>query len=451
MRRQISIILAISCLLIVAPGEATAAEAHEQSGEILLIELDGPVTAGQTSFVRRQLEQLDPADVQAAVVLLNTPGGLMKATLEMVQSFDQTPVPVVVFVTPAGAMAASAGAFIMMSADIAAMTPGTAVGSAKPVAVSPEGTQEADEKTVNMFASQIRSMAEEQGRPGDIAEEFVTENLSLDARSAHAEGAIELLAADLADLLEQLDGWTGQKHGTDFRLSTADAEIVRAEMTVSERLQDRISDPQLAFLILMAGGMGIYLGLGMPGTLVPETLGAILLVLGIYGIGLFDASLTGLILIALGFGLIAAEIFTGGFGILGVGGGVSLLIGSLMLPHEPLMAEDWYGTFRQTAIGVAITIVILCALIVTVVVRSRHRWRESGSFFRPADRDEVVEDLAPRGSVRMRGELWSARTEDGSHVSRGQQVKVIEQNDLTLIVRSLEENEVNCDGDDGKG
>ncbi len=440
-QRVLAICLIIGLIIGLFPLIATAQSGTNPSRNVLTLDIDGPITAGQSTFVQRQIKEADPDEIEAILILLNTPGGLLDATLKMVQAFEQTSIPIVIFVSPSGAIAASAGAFILVAADIAAMTPGTAVGAAMPITLSPEGAQDADEKTINLFASQMRAIAEEKGRPGDIAERFVTENLSLDARQAEEDGIIDLLATGPADLLSQIDGWEGEKQGIPYRLSTDDASLAPAEMNTRERFQDVVSDPQIAFLLFMAGGLGIYFGLGMPGTLVPETIGAILLILGIYGIGMFDTNTTGIILLLLGFGLIVAELFTGGFGILGVGGGISLLFGAILLPHEPFMAADWYATFRSTAIGVAIAIVALSALIVTLVIQSRRRWKDSGDFFRPAERATVVNDLDPFGSVKMRGEIWSAETADGSTIPRGTTVQVLEQEGLTLIVKIIDDSQ----------
>lgn len=404
---------------------------------IYLIEFKGVVTAGQAAFIKRQLETLDAARVQAVLIHMDTPGGLVDATLELARAFAVSPVPVIVFVAPTGAIAASAGAFILVSADIAAMAPGTTVGAAMPVALSPGGSEPAEEKTINFLAGHMRSISREKGRPGEVTERFVTENLTLDAVEAKEEGVIDLLAPNLETLLLELDGWQGEKGGKPYTLHTKDAPLLKQEMNLQERFHDSVSNPQVAFLLLMIGGLGIYFGLGMPGTFVPEVLGAIALLLGIYGIGLFDTNTMGIIFIVAGFALLVSEIFTAGFGILGVGGAVSLLIGAILLPQEPLMAEGWYDSFRATVFGAVMAVSLLFFLIATVLLRSRRRWKESGSFFRAAPGAEVVQDLVPRGTVKMRGELWQARSEDGSPVKVGASVEVVGQEGLTLIVRQV--------------
>ena len=433
-------------------GDALQGDNPENPRDIHVIKLEGVVTAGQSAYIQRELQAIDPDNVQAVVIVMDTPGGLLDATLDLARAFGTAPVPIIVHVAPSGAIAASAGAFILVSSDIAAMAPGTTVGAAMPAAMSPGGAAEADEKIVNFFAGHMRSIAGEQGRPPEIAERFVTENLTLDAREAGEKDVIEVLAPNMSALLEELDGWEGEKHGEPYQLSTADATLVESEMTLQESFQDHISNPEIAFLLLMVGGMGIYLGLGMPGTFVAETLGAIALLLGIYGLGMFDTNLAGIIFIVLGFALLATEIFTGGFGILGVGGAVSLLIGSILLPQEPLMEMDWYGSFMATAIGIALAVSVISFLIVTVLIRSRRNWKEKGEFFRAAPTVEVVDNIAPYGTVKMRGEIWKAYSADGNTIPKGKTVEVIGQEGLTLKVsEAAEEDKEDKEDKDAKG
>ncbi len=417
-----------------AAGEATAGEAGGPR-QIYLIEMKGAVTAGQASFLHREMQEVDPERVQALLIVLDTPGGLLDATLDLATVFGTAPVPVIIMVGPSGAIAASAGAFLLVSSDIAAMSPGTTVGAAMPVALSPGGAQQADQKTINFLAGHIRSIARQQGRPEEVVERFVTENLTLTSFEALEKEVIDLMANDVTALLEDLHGWEGEKAGRPYTLSTRDAPLVGREMILREKIQDRVSQPEIAFLLLMGGAFFIYMGLGMPGTFVLEVIGGIVLLLGIYGMGLFDTNTTGIILLIVGLSLLTAEFFTSGFGILGIGGGVSLLIGSILLPHEPLMAEDWYTTFLATAIGVAIAVIALSFLVITMFIRSRRGIKEAGSFFRPAPKAVVVDDLSPHGTVKMRGELWNASSHDGSTIPRGTEVEIINQEGLLLFVK----------------
>ncbi len=408
---------------------------------VYLVELNGTITAGQNSFLQRQIEEALEQDAQLVVILMDTPGGLVDATLEINQLFLNSPVPIAVLVAPSGAIAGSAGAFILISSDIAAMAPGTTVGAAQPISLSPEGSEPANEKTVIFYASHLRSMAREKGRPEDIAEKFVTENLTLDAYEALEEGLIEYMAGSVEDLLQQLDNLAIIKQGEIYHLSTANAPVVSGEMNLREKLQNWLSDPQVSFLILMFGLLAVYLGLNAPGTIVPEVGGAIMIILGIYGIGLFDTNTTGIILIIVGLGLIVAEIFTSGFGILGIGGAISLVAGAILLPMEPFMARDWYASFIVTVSGITIGLVIVFIFIAQRVIQSRKRWRNGSDFFNPPQRGVAVSDLNPEGMIKARGEIWKAKSADGNLIPKNAEVEVVNSESLTLYVKSVKVSE----------
>ncbi len=403
-----------------------------------VVELNGAITAGQKNYLQRQVQLAIDADSQLFLLVMNTPGGLVDATLEITELFLNAEIPIAVLVAPSGAIAGSAGAFIIISSDIAAMAPGTTVGAAMPVAISPEGATEADEKTITFYSTHLRSMAREKGRPPDIAEKFVTENLTLEAGEALEEGVIEYLVGNAAELLNSLDGTSIEKQGVTYELNTASAPLVQDEMTISERMQNWLSDPQISFLVLIAGVMGLYLGFNAPGTIVPEVGGAILLVLGIYGIGLFDINTTGVILLLLGVGLIAAELFTSGFGILGIGGAISLVAGAVMLPTEPLMARDWYGTFLVTVVGTVLGFVLIMIFVVQRIIHSRRTWTGGSEYFNPPEKGTVVVEISPQGMIKARGELWKAQSEGGETIPVGAEVKVVRAETLNLWVRPLE-------------
>lgn len=428
-------IVALALFLAAAapPGSAFAA------GAVTVLEVEGTITAGQLNYIRRQVDMSVERGDQLLVIILNTPGGLVDATLEINQTFLNAKLPVAVFVAPSGAIAASAGAFIVLSADVAAMAPGTTIGAAHPVTISPEGTAPADDKTATFLAGHLRDLAGEKGRPPELAARFVTENLTLGSREALEEGLIEYIAMDLEELLTILDGTEVEKQGRVYRFATAGAVLRQGEMNTREKLQHWLSDPQIAFILLMLGIMGLYFGLSSPGTFVPEVIGGILLLMGIYGIGLFDTNTTGILLLILGIGLIIAEIFTAGFGILGIGGAVCLVAGAVLLPIEPLMAADWYRSFRLTAIGTVIAVTVLVLVVAQRVLRSRKRWTDGSNFFKPPPAGVAVSKIAPEGMIRARGELWKARSENGAPIKVGTEVEVVRADGLTLWVRPVKQ------------
>ncbi len=433
------IITIIIILAIVLSFTGTVGAEEVEPRPVHVVELDGAITTGQKNYLQRQVQSALEADAQLFLLVMNTPGGLVDATMEINELFLNAPIPVAVLVAPSGAIAGSAGAFIIIASDIAAMAPGTTVGAAMPVAISPEGASEADEKTITFYASHLRSVAREKGRPEDIAEKFVTENLTLSAREALDEGVIEYLAANTDELLSAIDGLEVEKQGFTYNLNTENAPLVRDDMTVRERLQNWLSDPQISFLVLMLGVLGIYFGLSAPGTIVPEVSGVILLVLGIYGIGLFDTNTTGVVLLLLGVGLIAAEILTSGFGIFGIGGAASLVAGAVLLPTEPLMARDWYGTFLVTVIGTVLGLVIIIIFVAQRVIHSRKTYTSGSSYFNPPKKGVVTTKIDPVGMIKSRGELWRAQSEDGSTIPEGTEVEIVKAETLMLWVKPVQE------------
>jgi len=426
-----------AALLLLIVIFVLSSSAYAAVRPVYVVELEGTITAGQNNYLNRQVKQAIDKDAQLFVVVMNTPGGLVNATLEINELFLNAQIPVAVLVSPSGAIAGSAGAFIIISADIAAMAPGTTVGAAQPITFSPEGAESADEKTIIFYAAHLRSVAREKGRPEDIAEKFVTENLTLDARDALELGLIEYLVKDLDELLIAVDGLKLEKQGQNYELNTVSAAIYRDEMNLREKLQNWLSDPQIAFLVLMAGILGIYFGINAPGTIVPEVSGVILLILGVYGIGLFDTNTAGIVLLLLGSGLIIAEIFTSGFGILGIGGAVSLVTGAVLLPMEPLMAREWYTTFIVTVVGTVLGFVVIVLFVAQMVIKSRRRWRDGSDFFKPPVKGVAVSDLDPDGMIRARGEIWKARSEDSVRIVAGTEVEVIRAETLLLWVRPM--------------
>lgn len=431
------VLLFVAVLILMTVFDSAATAAAESGGHVVVIEVEGTITAGQLGFIRRQIEASVEHDAQMLVLLLDTPGGLVDATIDITKTMMSATIPVAVLVSPAGAIAASAGSFIIISSDIAAMAPGTTVGAAHPVQLTAEGSTPADDKTTIFLADHLRNLANNKGRPADLAEKFVLENLTMSAEDAHEAGMINYLAKDLWDLLEQLDGTVVEKDGREYPLQLTAAELVYPEMNIREKMQNLLSDPQVAFFLLMLGLLGLYLGFSNPGTFVPEVIGGILLVMGVYGIGLFDTSTTGIVLLLLGVGLLLAEIFTPGFGVLGIGGSISLMAGAVMLPLEPLMSTEWHRSFRLTAVGIVLAVVLLVAAISYAVIYSRRRWKDGGSYFQPPSKGIAISELNPEGQIKARGELWLARSDDGSTIPQGTEVEIIRAETLFLWVRPL--------------
>ena len=405
---------------------------------ITVLEMDGMIAGGFLTFLERELQEAEEKGSIACVILLNTPGGLVDTTIKLNEVILNANIPVIVYVYPSGGMAASAGAFIVLASDIAAMSPVTTIGSAQPISITTEGTDAAGEKTERFLAQQARSLAEHQGRPGDIANDFVEHNLALTSAEALEAGVIDYVAESIEDLLRQIDGLTIEKKGVTHVLDTETYTLDFPTLKRQEAIQQYLSNPQIAMLFLMLGLMGLYIGFSTPGTLVPEVLGGIMFILGIYGLGLFETNIIGIIFLLAGLSLIIAEFFTSGFGVLGIGGVISLIIGGLLLPVEPLMGTDWYGAFMRTVIGFGIGIGIILLFVVNRIIHSLRNPQTGDINLYLPEKGIVMEELKPEGMIKAKGELWKAKALDNKEIDVNKQVKVVGRDSGYLVVTEEE-------------
>lgn len=448
----VSLLLTIPSLtpsLLAADSETTGAG----SPTILSLTVDGMITAGTAGFLQEQINDANAQNnVVAILIRLNTPGGLLDPTLDIVSEISQSDVPIITYVSPSGAIAASAGSIILIASHVAAMAPGTTTGAAMPVSLDPASggnPTPADEKTINFLAGHLRSIARERDRPADTIARFVTENLTLDANDALDSGVIDVIAQTADELLAKIDGNSVSVNGREISLKTAGAELVEVEMSLSHWLQDLVSNPQLAFLLLIGGAYALYFGLSAPGTLIPETLGAVLVLMGLYGLGLFDTNLTGILLLLLGISFLIAELFTPTNGALTVAGIVSLTLGAMVLPAEPLLGRQWFNTFRATVWGLAIGMGVLIFITSGAIIRSRRNLPKDTRVADLPRQGYVTTDLNPEGLVRVRGEIWRAKSKRGVTIPAGTQVKITGRDGLTLFVEPLAGNEQDKDTERG--
>ena len=409
-------------LLIFLTLLLTSSIAGAAPEKLYVIEIEGMVTAGTALRVENGIDEAARMGASAVLIRLDTPGGLVDATMDIVRSIDNSPIHVITYVSPEGAIAASAGTYILLSGDVAAMSPGTTCGACMPVTSDPMGeTKPADEKTINFLTAYIRSIAEEEGRPVDISERFVTENLAITSSEAMEKGVIDIIAEDVPDLLDQTD--------------LSGAEIYTQEGALRDDVIDLLSNPQIAFILLLVGIYGIMFGFMSPGTYVPETIGAICLILALYGLGTFEIGAFGVILIIAGVTLFIAEVLTPTYGILTLGGAICLILGALMLPQEPLLSEGWFRTFRLVVIGMAVASAAFFIFGVSAVVKTRKMKPTTGSEGLIGLTGKAYSKIDPTGIVKIKGEIWSA--ESTEEIKKGAKVEVVDRRGLTLIVRKI--------------
>ncbi|MFC2051425.1 nodulation protein NfeD, partial [Chloroflexota bacterium] len=300
---------------------------------IRVLRVDGTIVPITADYIDRGIRQAEDENVSVCIIELDTPGGLLGSTEIIVKRILNAKVPVVVYVSPKGAWAASAGTFITLSAHIAAMTPGTTIGAAHPVSGGGEQIPEEQMKKITEFSAKwMKTIAEERGRNIEEAQLAVTESKSFSDTDALNTNLIDLRADNLQSLISQINGWqVSLANGTKVSIDTTGYELTRKEMSVIERFLHAISDPNIAYILLSIGSIGIIAEIYSPGAIFPGVTGAISLLLAFYSLGVLDANLGGILLILLGFGLFIAELLTTTFGLFTAGGVVALILGSLIL------------------------------------------------------------------------------------------------------------------------
>ena len=350
-----------------APAEETPAKANQ----VVLIRVDSAIHPVVADFILTTLAEADEMRAAALVIELNTPGGLLESTREISKAMIGARTPVVVFVGPSGARAASAGFFLLMSADVAAMAPGTNTGAAHPVGGQGEDIEgDMGDKVEQDASASIRSLAKQHGRNVEAAESAVVESKSFTAEEALELELIDLVAADVEELLAAIDGREVEKIGEErVALATAEADVVELEMPVLQRILAAITHPHIAGLLMFFGVLGIYMELSNPGAIFPGVVGAICLILGFYALSILPINYAGVALVLLALVLFIAETQVPSFGLLTAGGAIALILGSVMLFKD---MEPSFQIDMRLILGFALSIVLVVALLTakTLAVRS---------------------------------------------------------------------------------
>lgn len=424
-------------LLILFPGVISAQDRH-----VDVLTVDGavinPVVSG---YIARGIRQAEQGGAECLILELDTPGGLMDSTEQIIRDISNAGVPVVVYVAPWSARAASAGVYITYASHVAAMAPATHIGAATPVAMGSEGEMvdmpdEMQRKVEEDALGNLRAMAKLRGRNWEWAEKAVTEGDVLDDEEALAQQVVEIRAVDLADLLQQLDGRTVTlASGQSVTLRTAGAEVRRLPMSGLERFFQVITNPTVAYLLLSLGMLGLWIEFSQPGVQLPGVLGAVCILLALYSLGTLPVNWAGAFLILFAFILFAFDLFAASHLVLTTGGVVAFVTGSLLLFHSP----DPYLRVPPLAIGlVAGSIAVLVVLIMGAVVRGQRRPVVSGTATLIGMTAKVRRPLEPTGMVFVDGALWQARA-DGGQIGVGEEVEVVGIEGLCLHVRRRKE------------
>jgi membrane-bound serine protease (ClpP class) len=422
--------------LFAALSAGAAAQTPPARPVVFVAELDGIIHPVSAEFLTGTIDRADASGAQLVVFLLRTPGGLLDSTQTIVSRMITSRAPVVMFVAPSGARAASAGFILVLAADVAAMAPGTHIGAAHPVS---GGGQQMDEtmskKAAADVAAYARSLAEARHRNVALAESAVIESRAFTDREARdaSPPLIDLVAADLDDLLRQLDGRTITRFdGRTTTLAIRDAERRRVEMTVRQRALGAIAHPQIAYLLMTLGMLGLTIELWNPGSVAPGVIGGLCLLLAFFAFQIIPVNVTGLLLIAFGIALLILELKFPSFGILGVGGTVSLLVGAVMLTGEVPGVPVSYRFVLPIAIAFAGIFLMLGRLALKArrappVTGAEGLLQTPGRTLTPITPDGI-------GQVLVHGEIWRAMSRTPLEAGTAVQIKAIDG--LTLIVEA---------------
>ena len=404
-----------------------------QKTNVTLITYDGAITPACSDFIKLGIESAIKNKSECLIIKLNTPGGLLKSTRVIVSDILESKVPVVVYVSPGGAQAASAGVFITMAAHIAAMSSGTNIGAAHPVSLQGEQDSIMSEKATNDAAAFIRSISEKRNRNMKWAEDAVRKSLSLSETEALKQNVIDLISPNLEDLLKKINGRKIETVIGGKILNTGNAAVNEVEMTLSLKFLTILSDPNIAYILFMIGLYGLLFEIFNPGVIFPGVIGGICIILAFYSMHTLPINYAGLALIVFAIILFVLEIKVISHGILSIGGVISLIIGSIMLINVESGLEVVMISWQVIALFVVLTILFF-GFAITLGIKAQRRKPTTGVEGLINGIGEAITELNPEGEVRVHGEIWFAESTEGKIESKSI-VEIVDVHNLKLKVK----------------
>lgn len=397
---------------------------------VYLLNIDGTINPALADYIIKGIEKAEEQKASAVIIRMDTPGGVVTTTKTIIKAMINSKVPVVVYVAPSGSSATSAGALIAVCADFAAMAPGTNIGAAHPVGGGGEEINATmSEKVVNDLTAYIRGIVAEKGRNAAWAEKAIRESVSITAKEALEIKAIDIVADSMPDLLAQLDGRKVQKKDGPVTLRTKNAKVERVPVGLRFKILDVIANPNIAYMLMMIGGVGIMMELYNPGLIFPGVLGGISLLLAFFALQVLPVNYVGILLIILSVLLFILEIKVTSFGLLSIGGILSLTLGSVMLfeTGEDAMRVSWAVIF-PTVTAVSAFFIFAMGLVVRAWL-AKPRTGEQGLL---GEVGFALTDVYNEGKISLHGEYWNARSD--SFIPRGERVRVVKVDSLSVVV-----------------
>lgn len=426
----------ISILILILLAVTVSAFAGEKRPVFNVVSVNGVITSPTAKYIAASIEEAKKDGAEGLIVLLDTPGGMDTAMRDIAKSILNAPVPVIVFVYPSGARAASAGVIITTAAHIAAMAPGTNIGAAHPVSIGLGGgkmDKTMAAKVENDAAAYARSIAKTRGRSEEWVEKAVRKSESITAEEALKLNVIDFVAPDVVSLLKAIDQKEVKLAGGIKKISTNNAVIVYKKMGTRERILAVISDPDISYILLLVGLAGLYFELSTPGAILPGVIGGISLLLAFFGLATLPVNYTGILLIIFGVILFIAEIKVMSHGMLTVGGVISLIMGSLLLFDT---ADPALRISLQVLIPAVVVASAFFIVVIWLAIKAQMREHFSGSEAMIGAEAEAATDIANEGEVFLKGEYWKALSD--KPVKKGAKVKVVKIEGLKLSVEEIE-------------
>ncbi len=407
-----------------------AAQTEEKQALVYQLNVDGTINPALADYIVKGIETAQDANANAVVITMDTPGGVVTTTKSIIKDILNAKIPVVVYVSPSGSSASSAGALITMAADVAAMAPGTNIGAAHPVGGGGQKIEETmSEKIVNDLSAYMRGIVTKKGRNAEWAERSIRESVSITAKEALENNVIDVVADSVPDLLEKIDGKTIEKDGRSYVIHTKNAKIERVPTGTRFKILDVIANPNVAYVLLMIGGLGIMMELYNPGLIFPGVVGGISLLLAFFALQVLPVNYVGIMLIILAVILFILELKVASFGLLSIGGIISLTLGSVMLfeTGESAMRVSWSVIIP--------TVFIVSAFFIFALGLAMSAWMKKPRTGEQGIVGEIgyaISDVNGQGKVAVHGEYWNARSD--THIPKGERIRVLRMENLSLVV-----------------